>query len=61
VCPQKGSRITHQLMQIRGLLIAQQNAEATKEAARVNQEALIAAGDERFRAGTYHISSGKKW
>ncbi len=58
---QLSSNQTHQLLQIRGLLIAQQNAQVIKDAANANKEAIQAAGDERFRAGSYHKSSGKKW
>jgi P-type conjugative transfer protein TrbJ len=58
---QLSSNQAHQLLQIRGLLLAQQNAQATKDAASENKEAIQAAGDERFRAGSYHKSSGKKW
>ncbi|KTD64440.1 P-type conjugative transfer protein TrbJ [Legionella spiritensis] len=58
---QLSSNQAHQLLQIRGLLVAQQNAQAVRDAAAVNKEAIQTAGDERFRAGTYHKSSGKKW
>lgn len=58
---QLASNQSHQLLQIRGLLLAQQNAQAVKDASAVNKEAIQAAGDEHFRAGTYHKSSGKKW
>lgn len=58
---QLASQQNHQLMQIRGLLMAQQNAQAVKDAASANKEAIQAAGDERFRAGSFHKSSGKKW
>ncbi|KTD03996.1 conjugal transfer protein TrbJ [Legionella geestiana] len=58
---QLASQQNHQLMQIRGLLMAQQNAQAVKDAASADKEAIQAAGDERFRAGSYHKSSGKKW
>lgn len=58
---QLASNQSHQLLQIRGLLLAQQNAQATKDAAALNKEAIQAAGDERFRSGAYRKSSGKKW
>ncbi|HAT1880042.1 TPA: P-type conjugative transfer protein TrbJ [Legionella pneumophila] len=58
---QLASNQSHQLLQIRGLLLAQQNAQTVKDAANANKEAIQAAGDEQFRAGTYHKSSGKKW
>ncbi len=58
---QLASNQSHQLLQIRGLLVAQQNAQATKDAAAANKEAIQTAGDERFRAGTLNKSTGKKW
>lgn len=58
---QLSSNQAHQLLQIRGLLVAQQNAQAVRDAAAVNKEAIQTAGDERFRAGSYHKSSGRKW
>ena len=58
---QLASQQNHQLMQIRGLLMAQQNAQAVKDAAAADKKAIQSAGDERFRAGSYHKSSGKKW
>jgi len=58
---QLASNQSHQLLQIRGVLLAQQNAQAVKDAASANKEAIQAAGDEHFRGGTYHKSSGKKW
>lgn len=58
---QLASNQSHQLLQIRGLLIAQQNAQVIRDASVANKEAILAAGDERFRSGTYHKSSGKKW
>lgn len=58
---QLSSNQAHQLLQIRGLLVAQQNAQAVRDAAATNKEAIQTAGDERFRAGSYHKSSGKKW
>lgn len=58
---QLASAQTNQLFQIRGLLIAQQNAEATRAATVANKEAIQAVGDEQFRTGTFHKSSGKTW
>ncbi len=58
---QLASQQSHQLLQIRGLLLAQQNAQAVKDAANANKEAIQTAGDEHFRSGVYHKSSGKKW
>lgn len=58
---QLASAETNQLMQIRGLMVAEQNAEATRAAAIADKEAMQAAGDERFRAGSFKKSSGKTW
>ncbi|HAT8886252.1 TPA: P-type conjugative transfer protein TrbJ [Legionella pneumophila subsp. pneumophila] len=58
---QLASNQSHQLLQIRGVLLAQQNAQAVKDAASANKEAIQTAGDEHFRSGAYHKSSGKKW
>ncbi|MFT4059276.1 MAG: P-type conjugative transfer protein TrbJ [Legionella sp.] len=52
---------SNQLLQIRSLLITQQNAEATRAASLANKEAIQAAGDERFRSGTFRKSTGKSW
>lgn len=58
---QLASAETNQLIQIRGLLIAQNNAEATRASAMANKEAMQAAGDARFRSGSFRKSSGKTW
>lgn len=58
---QLASAETNQLLQIRALLVAQQNAEATRAAALADKEAIQAAGDERFRSGSFKKSSGKTW
>jgi type IV secretion system protein TrbJ len=47
--------------QAESVLIASQNAETARELDRANKEAIIAAGDERFREGVFRKSSGKKW
>jgi len=49
----------NQLLQIRGLLVAQQNAIATKMQADADKEARLQAGDEQFRRGTFRASSGQ--
>lgn len=51
----------HQLMQIRSLMIAEHNAQATRAAAIANKEAIYAIGDERFRAGQFKKSKPKSW
>lgn len=58
---QLASAETNQLLQIRGLMVAAQNAEATRLAAIADKEAIQAAGDERFRQGSFKKSSGKTW
>jgi len=58
---QLASNQSHQLLQIRGVLLAQQNAQAVKDAASANKEAIQSAGDDHFKSGSYHKSSGKKW
>jgi len=58
---QLASAETNQLLQIRGLMVAEQNAEATRLAAIADKEAIQAAGDERFRQGSFKKSSGKTW
>ena len=58
---QLASAETNQLLQIRALMVAQQNASATRASAIADKEAIQAAGDERFRAGSFKKSSGKAW
>ena len=58
---QLASHQTNQLLQIRSLMVAQQNAQAVRDASVANKEAIVEAGDERFRAGNFHKSSGKTW
>jgi len=54
---QLASHQSNQLLQIRALLIAQQNVIATRNQALANKEAQEAAGAAQFRAGTYRASS----
>jgi len=49
----------NQLLQIRGLMIAQQTAMAAKQAADTDKEAVIAAGDEAMMSGEFKKSSNK--
>jgi len=58
---QLASAETNQLLQIRGLMVAEQNAQATRLAAIADKEAIQAAGDESFRQGHFKKSSGKTW
>jgi P-type conjugative transfer protein TrbJ len=56
---QLASNQTNQLLQIRGLLIAQQNAEGTRMQVVADQEARQAAADEQAFKGEYKASSRK--
>lgn len=58
---QLASAQTNQLLQIRGLLIAQQNAAITRAQVVADREAQMTAGDEQFRSGTYTKSPKKSW
>ncbi|WP_340584220.1 P-type conjugative transfer protein TrbJ [Brucella pseudintermedia] len=58
---QLASQQANQLLQIRGLLLAQQNAIAAKNAADLDEQARKAAGSTEFRAGDVRKSSGQKW
>jgi P-type conjugative transfer protein TrbJ len=50
-----------QLMQIRALLIAQQNAEATRQARMADIEAQQAAAAVQARQGTFQRSTPREW
>ncbi len=58
---QFASQQTSQLMQIHALLIAQQNALATKNEAEVDRAAQQTAASKAWRAGKYVPSTGKGW
>lgn len=58
---QLASHQSNQLLQIRSLMVAQQNAQAVRDASSANKEAIVAAGDERFRAGTFQKSRSEQW
>ncbi|MBS0554864.1 MAG: P-type conjugative transfer protein TrbJ, partial [Proteobacteria bacterium] len=58
---QLASQQANQLLQIRALLIAQQNAVAARMQAEADREAQIIAADEQFRRGAYRPSSGQTW
>lgn len=58
---QLASQQANQLLQIRGLLIAQQNAVATKMQADADREAREAAASAQLRKGTYRASSARSW
>ena len=58
---QLASQQANQLLQIRALLIAQQNAEATRAQALADQEARTRAADERALRGKYIPSPRKEY
>jgi len=58
---QLASQQAHQLLQIRGLLIAQQNAVATKMQADADKEAQQAAAAAQLRQGSYRASPARTW
>jgi P-type conjugative transfer protein TrbJ len=58
---QLASQQAHQLLQIRALLIAQQNAEATRNQAIADREARTRAADERAMQGKYIPSTRKEY
>ena len=58
---QLASGQVHQLLQIRGLLIAQQNAAATRAQIVTDREAQQAAASEQFRDVNYTKSPPKTW
>jgi len=58
---QLASQQANQLLQIRGLLIAQQNAEVTRAQAIGDHEARIRAADERALRGKYVPSTRKAY
>lgn len=58
---QLASQQANQLLQIRGLLIAQQNAVATKMQAEADKEAQQAAASSQLRIGTYRASPARGW
>jgi P-type conjugative transfer protein TrbJ len=58
---QLASNQANQLLQIRGLLIAQQNAVATRDQVLADREAKEAAASDQIRAGTFRPSSGRTW
>ncbi|HCI3977213.1 TPA: P-type conjugative transfer protein TrbJ [Pseudomonas aeruginosa] len=58
---QLASQQANQLLQIRGLLIAQQNAVATKMQADADKEAQQAAAAAQLRQGSYRASPARTW
>jgi len=58
---QLASNQANQLLQIRGLLIAQQNAVATRNQVLADREAQEAASGEQLRKGDYRASPARSW
>ncbi len=58
---QLASNQANQLLQIRGLLIAQQNAVATRNQVIADREAQEAAAAENLRKGEYRASPARTW
>ncbi|ECH9341667.1 P-type conjugative transfer protein TrbJ [Salmonella enterica subsp. diarizonae] len=58
---QFASAQANQLLQIRSLLVAQQNAATTLAQAQADKEAQQAAASEAFRAGSYSHGTNKSW
>lgn len=59
---QLASASGHQLLQIRALLIAQQNAETTRLQAQADKEARFAAASAQLRGGSaYRTSPARTW
>lgn len=58
---QLASQQANQLLQIRGLLIAQQNAVAAKMQADADRESSQQAASEHVRRGTFKPSPAKSW
>lgn len=58
---QLASQQANQLLQIRGLLIAQQNAIATRNQVLADREAQQAAAAEQLRKGSYRSSPVRNW
>lgn len=58
---QLASNQTNQLLQIRSLLIAQQNAVATRMQAESDREAQQEAATEQVRRSTFEPSPSRSW
>ncbi|HDZ5419533.1 TPA: P-type conjugative transfer protein TrbJ [Vibrio harveyi] len=58
---QLASNQSNQLLQIRGLLIAQQNAVATRMQVVADREAQQQAASEQLRKGSYRDSPARSW
>jgi P-type conjugative transfer protein TrbJ len=58
---QFASHQANQLLQIRALLVAQQNVMATRNAAIADREAKESASWDRFTSGAYRSTPGRSW
>jgi P-type conjugative transfer protein TrbJ len=58
---QLASQQSNQLLQIRALLIAEQNVLATRSQVQANQEAQRTAASEQLREGDYVPSTPVSW
>lgn len=58
---QFASNQSNQLLQIRAMMMAQQQAAATRAQAVADKEARQSAAAERLRTGSYQKSSGQSW
>jgi P-type conjugative transfer protein TrbJ len=58
---QLASAQTNQLLQIRSLLVAQQNAATTLAQAQADKEAQQTAASKAFRGGSYSHGTNKSW
>ncbi|MCU7927507.1 MAG: P-type conjugative transfer protein TrbJ [Candidatus Thiodiazotropha sp. (ex Dulcina madagascariensis)] len=58
---QLASQQANQLLQIRGLLIAQQNSVTTRMQAQMDEEAKQEAADQQFMRRNYSDSTGRTW
>ncbi len=58
---QLASQQANQLLQIRGLLVAQHNAVATRMQAQADREAVEQAASEQLRRGEYRASPARNW
>jgi P-type conjugative transfer protein TrbJ len=58
---QLASAQTNQLLQIRALLVAQQNAQATRAQVLTDKEAKEAASAQQLRQGTFEKSANSNW
>jgi P-type conjugative transfer protein TrbJ len=58
---QLASATNNNLLQIRALLIAQQQAVAAKRAADLDKDAQTSAAESNARSGTFKASSGQTW